>query len=208
MNQPSTGNSAMPDIRARNIRTLKWALLATVAAFGFGFALVPFYDVLCQKVLGIKPVQTATALPVCTAVDTSRLVTVEFDTSINADLPWALDSQRKTVQVHPCELTEVVFTATNLGALGMSGQAIFGVAPSRASVNLTKTECFCFTEQHLSAGESREMPVRFMLDDQLPADISTITFRYVFNPLRIDAPSPAPDPSVAGPDAVATPHQI
>jgi cytochrome c oxidase assembly protein subunit 11 len=191
------------DIRRRNRRTLRWALVATLASFGFGFALVPFYDVLCENILGIKPVQGAQTAPVCTGVDKTRLVTVEFDTSIHADLPWQLDSQKKTVQVHPCEMNEVVFIATNRGALGMSGQAIFGVAPTKASANLTKTECFCFTEQHLNAGESREMPVRFMLDDQLPKDVNTITFRYVFNPLRVDAPSTAPAPV-----AVATPHQI
>lgn len=191
------------DIRRRNGRTLRWALFATLVSFGFGFALVPFYDVLCEKILGIKAVQSATVAPVCTGVDTTRLVTVEFDTSIHADLPWELDSQKKTVKVHPCALNEVVFTATNHGALGMSGQAIFGVAPSKVSANLTKTECFCFTEQHLNAGESRQMPVRFMLDDQLPADVSTVTFRYVFNPVRVDPPKP-----VAATVAAITPHQI
>jgi cytochrome c oxidase assembly protein subunit 11 len=192
------------EIRRRNRRTLRWALAATLASFGFGFALVPFYDVLCEKILGIKPVQQASAAPVaCSGVDRTRLVTVEFDTSIHADLPWRLDSQKKTVQVHPCEMNEVVFTATNHGALGMSGQAIFGVAPTKASVNLVKTECFCFTEQHLNAGESRQMPVRFMLDDQLPKDVNTITFRYVFNPLRVDS-----IPTASAPAAVATPHQI
>lgn len=183
----SENSSVEANVARRNRRTLKWALVATLASFGFGFALVPFYDVLCENILGIKPVQEATAAPVCTAVDASRTITVEFDTSIHPDLPWQLDSQKKTVQVHPCELKEVVFVAHNAGALGMSGQAIFGVAPTKASANLTKTECFCFTEQHLNAGESREMPVRFMLDDQLPADVTTITFRYVFNPLRIDS---------------------
>ena len=186
-----------------NGSTLRWALAASFCAFSFGFALVPFYDVLCEKVLGIKPVQSATAVPVCNGVDTSRLITVEFDTSINADLPWALDSQKKTVQVHPCEMNEVVFTATNKGVLGMSGQAVFRVAPSKASVYLTKTECFCFTEQHLNAGESRAMPVRFMLDDQLPKDVNTITFRYVFNPLRVDSVVP-----VAALAAAVPPHQI
>lgn len=187
----------------RNRRTLRWALVATLASFGFGFALVPFYDVFCEKILGIKPAQSAQAVPVCAGVDTTRLVTVEFDTSIHADLPWKLDSQKKTVQVHPCALTEVVFVATNHGALGMSGQATFGVAPSKASINLAKTECFCFTEQHLNAGESREMPVRFMVDDQLPKDVSTITFRYVFNPLRVD-----PISTASAPIAAARPHQI
>ncbi|MDZ4813842.1 MAG: cytochrome c oxidase assembly protein [Pseudomonadota bacterium] len=180
--QPGTSDAVL----RRNSRTLKWALVATLASFGFGFALVPLYDVLCEKILGIKPVQAAAVAPVCTGVEHSRVVTVEFDTSIHADLPWQLDSQKKTLKVHPCELNEVVFTATNRGALGMSGQAIFGVAPSKASANLTKTECFCFTEQHLNAGESRAMPVRFMLDDQLPKDVNTITFRYVFNPVRVD----------------------
>jgi len=191
------------ELRRRNRRTLRWALGATVAAFGFGFALVPFYDVLCEQVLGIKPVQSAGAVPACAGVDTSRTVTVEFDTSIDAGLPWSLDSQKKVVQVHPCEMNEVVFTATNHGTLGMSGQAIFGVAPTKASVNIAKTECFCFTEQHLAAGESRRMPVRFMLDDQLPRDVNTVTFRYVFNPVRIDPIQP-----VAAQRAAVPPHQI
>lgn len=205
MSNPSVSSS---EVRSRNRRTLKWALLATLLSFGFGFALVPFYDVLCEKILGIKPAQAASDAPVCTGIDTSRLVTIEFDTSMHADLPWVLDSQKKTVKVHPCEMNEVVFTATNKGALGMSGQATFGVAPSKASANLTKTECFCFTEQHLNAGESRAMPVRFMLDDQLPKDVNTITFRYVFNPLRVDPTPTDPVKPVVAQHASTSPHQI
>lgn len=180
----STVPTNAENIRQRNRRTLRWGLLASLAAFGFGFALVPFYDLMCEKIFGIRPEQQAVSAPICTKIDASRTITVEFDTSIQADLPWSLDSQKTTVNVHPCELTEVVFIATNYGAMGMSGQAIFGVAPTRVSNNLAKTECFCFTEQYLAAGESRKMPVRFMLDDQFPPDVNTVTFRYVFNPLR------------------------
>jgi cytochrome c oxidase assembly protein Cox11 len=95
----------------------------------------------------------------------------------------ALDASKKTVKVRPCEPATVSFTATNAGRIPLVGQAIFGVAPSEASVHLAKTECFCFTEQRLEAGQSREMPVRFVIDDQLPADVSRLTFRYVFNPV-------------------------
>jgi len=172
--------------RARNVRTLRWGLRAAALAFGFGFALVPFYDVMCEKIFGIKPDLNPAAATSCTGVDLDRLVTVEFETSISADLPWTLDSEKKIVQVHPCEPSKVVFTASNRGVIGMTGQAIFNIAPGRASAHLTKTECFCFTEQHLAVNETRDMPVRFMLDDQLPKDVNTVTFRYVFNLLRVD----------------------
>lgn len=165
-------------------RVLRWSLLATALAFAFGFGLAPFYDVLCEKVFGTKASQTATATPTCAGgVDHDRELLIEFDTSISPDLPWQLDASRKTVKVRPCEAATVSFTATNVGRIALTGQAIFGVAPSEASVHLAKTECFCFTEQRLEAGQSREMPVRFMIDDQLPADVSTLTFRYVFNPV-------------------------
>ena len=77
----------------------------------------------------------------------------------------------------------MTFTATNDGRVALSGRAIFTVAPSEAAIHLSKTECFCFTEQRLEAGQSREMPVRFVIDDQLPAEVSRLTFRYVFNPV-------------------------
>ena len=175
-------------VPARNhTRVLRWSLIATAFAFAFGFGLAPFYDVLCEKVFGIKASQTAGSEPVCAAgVVNDRELTVEFDTSMSPDLPWRLDASKKTVKVRPCEAATVTFIATNEGRIALTGQAIFGVAPSEASIHLAKTECFCFTEQRLEAGQSREMPVRFVIDDQLPADVSTLTFRYVFNPLRVD----------------------
>lgn len=174
-------------LRQRHLRVLRRALLATALAFGFGFALAPFYDVLCEKVFGIRPSQVADEVAACAGgVVGERELLVEFDTSIHPDLPWRLDAARKSVKVHPCEPATVVFTATNDGRIALTGRAIFTVAPSEAAIHLSKTECFCFTEQRLAAGESREMPVRFVIDDQLPADVSRLTFRYVFNP--VDTP--------------------
>lgn len=172
------------ELRTRNARVLRWSLVATVGAFAFGFALAPFYDVLCEKVFGIRPSQDATEVASCASgVVLGRKLVVEFDTSISPELPWRLDAAKKSVTVHPCEPATVSFTATNDGRMAMTGRAIFTVAPSEAAIHLSKTECFCFTEQELEAGQSREMPVRFVIDDQLPADISRLTFRYVFNPV-------------------------
>src|SRR5690349_14485964 len=107
-------------------RVLRWSLLATVCAFAFGFALAPFYDVLCEKVFGTKASQTAGASPACAGgVDRERELLVEFDTSISPDLPWRLDANRKTVKVRPCESATVSFTATNEGHIALTGQAIF-----------------------------------------------------------------------------------
>jgi cytochrome c oxidase assembly protein subunit 11 len=172
------------ELRARNARVLRWSLAATAGAFAFGFALAPFYDVLCEKVFGIRPSQDASAVASCAAgVVRDRKLVVEFDTSMSPELPWRLDAAKKSVTVHPCEPATVSFTATNDGRITLSGRAIFTVAPAEASIHLSKTECFCFTEQELQAGQSREMPVRFVIDDRLPADVSRLTFRYVFNPV-------------------------
>lgn len=171
-------------LRQRHSRVLRWSLLATGVAFGFGFALAPFYDVLCEKVFGIRPSQTASEVTACAeGLVADRELLVEFDTSVSPDLPWRLDAAKQSVKVRPCEATTVVFTATNDGRIALTGRAIFTVAPVEAAIHLSKTECFCFTEQELEAGQSREMPVRFMIDDQLPADVSRLTFRYVFNPV-------------------------
>lgn len=166
-----------------NRRVLKWGILATVLAFGFGWALVPFYDVFCEQILGIKPKMEAVANPVCADGAQSRKIRIEFDTSVDANLPWQLSSEQSSMEVETCKPATVKFVARNVGPIGMNGQAIFSTAPSQSAAYLAKTECFCFTQQHLDAGQEREMPVKFMINDQLPDSITTITFRYVFNPV-------------------------
>lgn len=152
------------------------------ASFLFGFAMVPIYRIACEHVLGIKlsgDVADAASVALM-QVDESRTVTVEFIASVNSKLPWEFKAEKSRIEVHPGALTEVWFDATNDSATAIVGNAVPSVAPSEASPYFNKTECFCFTEQVLVGGESRRMPVRFVVDPQLPDGVKTLTLSYTF----------------------------
>jgi cytochrome c oxidase assembly protein subunit 11 len=158
------------------------ALGVVAASFLFGFAMVPLYRIACEQVLGIKLSEGAVSAAEASSmqVDPSRTVVVEFMTSVNSKLPWAFKAEKTRVEVHPGELTEVWFDATNQSAQAIVGNAVPSVAPSAASAFFNKTECFCFTEQVLAGGETRRMPVRFIVDPQLPQGTHTLTLSYTF----------------------------
>jgi cytochrome c oxidase assembly protein subunit 11 len=152
-----------------------------IAMFGFGYALVPLYNVFCEITglngkTGVISQEKAGA----TGIDESRLVTVQFDTNINGDLPWVFKSGMNSIQVHPGQITDVVFVVENQADVPVAGQAIPSVAPGQASLHFNKTECFCFTQQTLGPHERREMLVRFVVDPALPRKISTVTLSYTF----------------------------
>jgi cytochrome c oxidase assembly protein subunit 11 len=167
---------------AGNLLLVRRLLLAAVAMFFLGFTLVPLYEIVCEKVFGIKLDGQAPSSAEASAleVDTTRWVTVQFDATVNSALPWAFAPKQFSVRVHPGQLTEVLYTATNPTAAPMIGNAVPSVAPSTASIYFNKTECFCFTEQLLRPGESRDMPVRFVVDPALPRHVDTLTLGYVF----------------------------
>lgn len=158
------------------------ALWVVAASFLFGFAMVPIYRIACEHVLGIKmSAEAADAAQVALmTVDESRTVVVEFVASVNSKLPWTFKAEKSRIEVHPGALTEVWFDATNQSAGAIVGNAVPSVAPSEASPYFNKTECFCFTAQTLDAGESRRMPVRFVVDPQLPKGTTTLTLSYTF----------------------------
>jgi cytochrome c oxidase assembly protein subunit 11 len=167
--------------RQANAKLLRRLLVVAGCSFAFAFALVPAYRIACEKVFGIKLDQdAATVAPGTYAVDESRVVTVQFDSSVAAGLPWRFAPQVASLKVHPGQQVEALFTATNTGVADVVGQAVPSVAPNVASIYFSKTECFCFTEQKLAAGETREMPVRFVVDPALPDTISTLTLSYTF----------------------------
>jgi cytochrome c oxidase assembly protein subunit 11 len=151
-----------------------------LAAFGFTFALVPLYRIACEKVFGVRleqgPAQAASAA----AEKTARLVTVQFDGGVNSKLPWQFEPQQASMQVRPGQQYEASYFARNTSDRAIVGNAVPSVAPARASGYFSKTECFCFTAQTLTAGEGRAMPVRFIVDPDLPADVTTITLSYTF----------------------------
>jgi len=153
--------------------------LAVVGMFGFGFALVPLYDAFCEWTgLNGKTGGPYAYEAEAVQVDESRLVTVQFMASNDAGMSWEFKPVQRQVKVHPGELTEVMFYARNPTDQAMVGQAIPSVSPFRGADYLHKTECFCFNQQHLAAGESIEMPLYFFIDQALPEDISKLTLSY------------------------------
>jgi len=167
-----------------NQRLLKKLLVVAVLMFGFGFALVPFYEKMCE-VAGLRkvwqPGQTETAAN--TQVDLTRKVTIEFDSNIRL-LPWTFKPQASSVDIHPGELTQMVYEVRNTLDEPVTGQAVPSYGPRHAAQYFKKLECFCFTQQTLAAGEVRQMPVVFVIDPNLPEDINTITLSYTF--FRVD----------------------
>lgn len=161
--------------------------LAVVALlmFGFGYALVPMYRAICTA-LGINVLSVSEkaipgnskATPANTQVDTSRMVTVEFDA--NARGPWDFKPAKRYVEVHPGELTTVMYEFKNIQNRTMAAQAIPSYAPKQATPHFNKLECFCFNEYTLKPGESRQWPVVFVIDPKLPKDVKTITLSYTF----------------------------
>jgi cytochrome c oxidase assembly protein subunit 11 len=152
----------------------------SLAAFAFTFSLVPLYRIACEKIFGIRLEQGPGEAKAAALTKKARTVTVQFDGGVNSKLPWAFHPEQLTMQVVPGELNETNYFARNDSARAIVGSAVPSVAPSRASGYFTKTECFCFTAQTLQAGESRDMPVRFIVDPNLPSDIGTITLSYTF----------------------------
>jgi cytochrome c oxidase assembly protein subunit 11 len=170
------------DIEGNNRRFLKRALILCGAMFLFGFACVPMYRLACVHVLGIKVDNQATdrAKIALLKADPSRWVTVQFVGTVNGALAWQFAPEKVSLRVHPGELNEAWFDATNIAPKAIVGNAVPSIAPKTASLYFNKTECFCFTEQTLQAGESRRMPVKFIVDPQLPADVDTLTLSYTF----------------------------
>lgn len=149
--------------------------------FGFGFAMVPIYDVLCEVTgLNGKTGRLDASEKKTLTVDQERLVTVEFDTNVNEHLPWGFRAKDYKLTVHPGEVGEAIFLVSNKTDRLIVGQAIPSVAPSQASLYFNKTECFCFDEQTLQPNEEREMKVRFVVDTKLPRKIETMTLSYTF----------------------------
>jgi cytochrome c oxidase assembly protein subunit 11 len=157
----------------------KLAIVAGVAFF-LGFGLVPLYEIACEKVFGIRLAGDPVAESATAAVDESRWVTVQFDASVNSKLGWDFKPRVRNLRVRPGEVVEAWYDASNPAATALVGNAVPSVAPASASMYFNKTECFCFTEQLLAAGETRGMPVRFMVDPKLPREVTTITLAYVF----------------------------
>lgn len=169
--------------------TLRLAVLA-VAMFGFGFLLVPLYDVFCELTgLGGRTAAVAAEAPV--AVDAQRRVAIEFVATVNESAPWEFRPTIATLEVEPGKLYDVTFFARNLLNHHLTGQAIPSVAPGQAAKYLKKTECFCFRSQEFAPGETRDLAVRFYVDPALPEYVDRLTLSYTLFVKKDAAPAVA-----------------
>jgi cytochrome c oxidase assembly protein subunit 11 len=166
--------------RRGNRRLVRALLLMTAGSFAFGWALIPLYDVFC-RLTGIGNAEArATAAVVSEAVDVNRLVTIEFMSNPESNGSFEFHPQVGSMQIHPGKLYDTKFYARNLTGGASVAQAVPSIAPGIAAKYFRKTECFCFTPQKFAAGEGREMPVRFIVDPQLPANVDRVTLSYAF----------------------------
>ena len=177
-------------IRNENVKMVGKLAIVTAGMFAFGYALVPLYKAICEmtgiNILSLSERQVPgngvagrdVKLPSNTQIDTSRTITVEFDA--NPRGPWEFKPAQRSVQVHPGQLTTVMYEFQNVQNRRMAAQAIPSYAPNQAAAHFNKLECFCFNQYTLEAGEKKQWPVAFVIDPKLSKDVTTITLSYTF----------------------------
>jgi cytochrome c oxidase assembly protein subunit 11 len=183
---------------SENQTMLKKLTVFTAVMFAFGFALVPIYKKICE-VTGVNDFMKPEAVK-NTQIDTSRTIKVEFDANAR-NVPWNFRPEVTSLNVHPGELTTVVYEVSNTTGRDMTGQAIPSYGPTQAAEHFKKLECFCFAKQTFAAHEKRMMPVVFLVDPELPKDINTITLSYTF----FEMPGGAPAANIAPPGKLDLP---
>ncbi|MDZ7813154.1 MAG: cytochrome c oxidase assembly protein [Ideonella sp.] len=170
--------------RRANLQMVGKLCVVVAMMFGFGYALVPLYQKICEA-LGINVLTLSESGGVArgeragnTQVDRQRTITVEFDA--NARGPWDFKPAVNAVTVHPGELATVMYEFQNMQNRTMAAQAIPSYAPHQAAPHFYKVECFCFNEYTLEAGEKKQWPVVFYIDPKISKDVTTITLSYTF----------------------------
>ncbi|MEG3223557.1 cytochrome c oxidase assembly protein [Vibrio gigantis] len=176
-----------------------YLVLSVVAMFGFGFALVPLYDVMCEA-LGINgKTNTVSAVqPQGMQPDYSRTVRVEFMSHIKPDMPWQFSPEVRVLEVHPGEVVQTNYIAKNLSGASLVGQAVPSVSPGMGATYFNKMECFCFNQQPLDGHKSAEMGLIFYIEPDIPESIHTLTLSYtLFNiTSEVVGESSSPEPNV------------
>ncbi len=168
------------DVRSANRKLVLGLVLMTAGSFAFGWALVPLYDVFCRAV-GIGNAEAKAGPAVAREqVDPNREITVEFVASPASVGSFEFRPQVASMRVHPGKLYATEFFARNLTSGASVAQAVPSISPNGTARYFHKTECFCFTPQKFRVGEGRDMPVRFIVDPELPVNVDKITLAYTF----------------------------
>ena len=165
----------------KKTRTVSRLVIASLAMFAFGFALVPIYDVVCEITgLNGKTGVTSDEMVSVNAPDLSRTVTVELISNLNQSMQMEFAPQQKKIDIYPGQSYEVSYIARNLTGERLVGQAYPSVSPAAAAAYLNKIECFCFSEQVFEPNQERKLPVRFVVSPKLPTHITTVSLSYTF----------------------------
>jgi len=154
-------------------------LVVVVGAFGFGYLLVPLYDVFCE-ITGFGGRTNSEAVAITEAPDLDREIRVEFVTTVNSYAPFEFAADADSMTVHPGQMYFATFTAKNMTDEDKVAMAVPSVAPVAAAEHFVKIECFCFNSQSFTASEERAMPLQFIVDPDLPDYVDTITLQYTF----------------------------
>lgn len=183
---------------AKNVGLMSKLFAVTLGMFAFGYLLVPMYQAFCEwtgvNILALSEREASGSMNgraalANTQVDTSRTITVEFDTNVRG--PWQFAPEKRFVQVHPGELTTVMFEFQNVQDRTMAAQAIPSYAPRQAQAHFNKLECFCFNQYTLAPGEKKSWPVVFYVSPKLSKDVNTITLSYTFFEVGATVPTAA-----------------
>jgi cytochrome c oxidase assembly protein subunit 11 len=178
------------NLRKENTKMMGKLAVITVGMFAFGYALIPLYKHICEmtginilslverQVPGNGAAGRDVIKPLNSQVDLTRTITVEFDA--NSRGPWEFSPETRSIQVHPGELTTVMYDFQNVQNRRMAAQAIPSYAPAQAAAHFNKLECFCFNQYTLEPGEKKRWPVAFVIDPKLSKDVTTITLSYTF----------------------------
>jgi cytochrome c oxidase assembly protein subunit 11 len=170
----------LPQARERRIGRQAWRLAgAALLMFAFGYALAPLYDVFCEWT-GAGGRAFADSSRAVAAPDLSRSIAVEFDTNLGPGAPLEFKAAQRRMQVHPGQPAQAEFTVRNLTREPMTARAVYNMVPAAGAQYVAKTECFCFTEQPLAPGETKRMPMRFVVDPALPQKMDVLTLSYTF----------------------------
>ena len=189
----------------KNVSLMSKLFAITLVMFAFGYLLVPIYKAFCEwtgvNILALSEREASGSMNgraalTNTQVDTSRTLTVEFDTNVRG--PWQFTPEKRSVQVHPGELITVMFDFQNVQDRTMSAQAIPSYAPREVQSHFNKLECFCFQEYTLAPGEKKTWPVVFYISPKLSKDVKTITLSYTFFEVGSGVPSAFIKPVMIG----------
>ena len=166
-------------LKSENRSLMRRLLIMAVAMFGFGYLLVPLYDVFCE-ITGFGGRTNAAAVSIEAAPDLTREIRIEFVTTVNSYAPFELEAETDSMTVHPGKMYFATFTARNMTENDKVAQAVPSVAPVAAAEHFVKIECFCFNSQEFAGNEEKAMPLQFIVDPDLPDYVDTITLQYTF----------------------------